>query len=62
MYHYALKKHCNYSDIWMVGDNILADVRGPEHAGIKAVLVRSNIEENARYYSKDLLGVKEIIK
>jgi len=62
IYHYALKKHCNYSDIWMVGDSILADVRGPEHVGIKAVLVRSNIEETVRYYSKDLLGVKEIIK
>ncbi len=46
----------------MVGDSILADVRGPEYVGIKAVLVRSNTEENVRYYSKDLLGVKEIIK
>ena len=62
IYHYALKKHCGYKDIWMVGDSILADVRGPEYVGIKAVLVRNKIEENVRYYSKDLLGVKKIIK
>jgi putative hydrolase of the HAD superfamily len=61
IYYYALKKHCGYKDIWMVGDSILADVRGPEYVGIKAVLIRSNIEENVRYSSKDLLGVKEII-
>ncbi len=39
IYYYALKKHCGYKDIWMVGDSILADVRGPEYVGIKAVLV-----------------------
>ncbi|WP_346915889.1 HAD-IA family hydrolase [Clostridium sp.] len=62
IYYYALKKHCGYKDIWMVGDSILADVRGPEYVGIQAVLVRNKMEENVRYYSKDLLGVKEIIK
>lgn len=61
IYYYALEKHSNYRELWMVGDSISADVRGPEHVGIKAVLVRSKLEGKVKYYSKDLLGVKNII-
>lgn len=62
IYEHALEKHNNPKAVWMVGDSIAADVKGPESAGIKGVLVRSKIEDGIIYYSKDLLGLKEIIK
>ncbi len=44
------RKACGpgYSAIWMVGDNIAADVRGAEAAGIPAILVRTETEESVR--------------
>ncbi len=45
------------SDIIMVGDNYNADIRGAQHAGIPAILVRSDNALHYAYYSKDLAGV-----
>lgn len=62
IYKYALRK-AGYPEIsWMVGDSIIADVQGAENAGIKGVLVRSRKEDTVKYYSKDLRGLKEIIR
>ena len=47
--------------VWMVGDNVKADVIGAEAAGIRAVLVRRPHPDAARY-SEDLLGVPAIIE
>ena len=47
--------------VWMVGDNVEADVLGAEEAGIPAVLVRRPHPDAARY-SDDLLGVPAIIE
>lgn len=62
IYEHALKKHNYPKEVWMVGDSITSDVRGPQALGIKGVLVRREREAGVLYYSEDLLGVKEIIK
>ncbi len=49
-------------EVWMVGDNFLADVNGAEAAGIPAVLVRSPRNKNARYYAGNLLEAAAIIE
>lgn len=61
IYKYALEKLHNHSEIWMIGDSIIADVKGAESVGIKGVLVRSKNDNNVKYYSSDLRGLKEII-
>ncbi|MGH4123820.1 MAG: HAD family hydrolase [Clostridium sp.] len=61
IYEFALKQFENPQKVWMVGDSLLADVKGPEKAGIKGILVRTPKVDNIDYYSKDLLGLKEII-
>ncbi|MBU3142695.1 HAD family hydrolase [Clostridium sp. CF012] len=62
IYEHALEKYNNPKEVWMVGDSLAADVKGPENFGIKGVLVRSKMEDGIRYYSKNLLGLREIIK
>lgn len=42
--------------LWMVGDNIAADVRGAEAVGIPAILVRKP-HPSAKRYAEDLRGV-----
>jgi putative hydrolase of the HAD superfamily len=46
-------------EIWMVGDNPVADVEGAEAAGIPAILVRR--EGDARRRCEDLRGVVEML-
>lgn len=46
----------------MVGDSIIADVKGAETVGIKSVLVRSKKEDGIIYHSNDLVGLRELIK
>jgi len=48
--------------IWMVGDNLEADVRGAESAGIPAILVRTQRDEDVKYSAHDLLEVISIIE
>jgi putative hydrolase of the HAD superfamily len=61
IYKYALEKVQNPTEIWMIGDSIIADVIGAESSGIKGVLVRSKKDDRAKYYSSDLRGLKQII-
>jgi len=62
IYEYALEKHNMPEEVWMIGDSIEADVRGPENAGINSILVRSEKVDGIRYYSNDLVGLRNIIK
>lgn len=57
LYEYAVQLAGNPEEVWMVGDNPVADVRGAEAVGIKAVLVRSPEGESVKCYSPDLKGV-----
>ena len=57
IFEHAVQLAGNPEEVWMVGDNPAADVRGAEAAGIKAILVRKQDAEPTRYYSPDLRGV-----
>jgi putative hydrolase of the HAD superfamily len=48
-------------EVWMVGDNPEADVRGAERAGIPAILVR-NHHPSARRCCEDLTGVPAFLE
>ena len=48
--------------VWMVGDNIKADVKGAEAVGIPAILVHTQVTEKPRYYAADLYEVVRIIE
>lgn len=61
IYQYALEKYKYPGEVWMIGDSVLADVRGAENVRIKGVMVRSKRTDSINYYSNDLRGVKEII-
>lgn len=61
IYKYALEKAKNPEVAWMVGDSVIADVKGPESVGIKGVLVRNKRENTIKYYAKNLRELKEII-
>ena len=50
----------NPDKIWMIGDNINADIMGAEGVGISAVLVRKH-HEDAKYYCEDLSQLYTIV-
>lgn len=47
-------------ELWMVGDNPEADVRGAESVGIPAILVRHDVDNVARQFD-DLFGVQSFL-
>lgn len=59
-FHTALAALRNPTEVWMIGDNIHADVLGAESAGIQAILVR-NQDARARRQTNDLAGVKDFL-
>ena len=61
IFAYALDRAGQPEEVWMVGDNIDADVRGAEAAGIPAILVHTQVTENPRFYAADLYEVAGII-
>ena len=61
IYRYALELAGNPDEVWMVGDNINADVRGAEAVGIRGILVRKPTEEKVRYFSPGLKGTIRLI-
>ncbi len=59
----ALERCGNISEVWMVGDNPIADVAGAEAAGIPAILVRTESGQVARrasdlYEAAALIGLR----
>ncbi|MCU0722303.1 MAG: HAD family hydrolase [Planctomycetes bacterium] len=49
------------SEVWMIGDSLVADVQGAEGVGVPAVLVRSR-QVGARYRCDSLADVAEILR
>jgi FMN phosphatase YigB (HAD superfamily) len=49
------------AEVWMVGDNVVADVLGAEAVGISAVLVRRPDPRAARY-ADSLAGVERFLE
>jgi len=60
-YRLALEACGNPEKAWMVGDNVNADVKGSEAAGIPAILVRVPRPDDIKHYAADLHGAAEII-
>jgi putative hydrolase of the HAD superfamily len=58
----ALKLVGHPDRVWMVGDNSDADIRGAESLSIPAILVRSQNDDNVKYYAQGLREVVSIIE
>ena len=58
-YEFGRRAAGDPDEIWMVGDNPVADVAGAEAVGIPAILVRA--EGDARHRARDLSGVADIL-
>lgn len=53
----------NYPEIiWMVGDNLLSDIKGAEAMGIPAILVHNIDTGGVKYQANDLSGAAKIIE
>jgi len=61
-FQHALQVIGQPHEVWMIGDNIDADIRGAESVGIRSILVR-NIEcSTAKRYAQNLREVVSIIE
>lgn len=60
IYRLALEKTKGNKDIWMIGDNIKADVIGAEKVGIKSILVR-NKDIRAKYQFDTLYELNDFL-
>jgi putative hydrolase of the HAD superfamily len=61
IFKYALGRAGQPEKVWMVGDNIEADVGGAQAVGIPAILVHTQVTERSKYYAADLYEVAGII-
>lgn len=61
IYHFVLDNISDRSNVWMVGDNEIADAFGAENAGIKAVLVRKKPKTFHRYIH-DLIPLPTLLE
>lgn len=61
-YKLALSLCGNPLTVWMVGDNIDADVKGANALGIPAVLVHAGGDSGVKFYAETLKGVIRIIE
>ncbi|TDF95156.1 HAD family hydrolase [Paenibacillus piri] len=60
IYKQALVKAAGSKNIWMIGDNIHADILGAEAAGINAILVR-NADERAKNQFDHLYDLQKFL-
>src|SRR5690606_36484350 len=58
---HALSRLGNPQPVWMIGDNIEADVIGAGQVGIKSILVR-NTDKRAKYSCQNLKDVINIVE
>jgi putative hydrolase of the HAD superfamily len=58
-FRYALRACGDPEEVWMVGDNVEADVRGAEALGLKAILVRR--PGDCRHRADDAAGAARMI-
>ncbi|WP_058302157.1 HAD family hydrolase [Gorillibacterium timonense] len=60
IYKLALEKTSRSNPVWMIGDNIHADVLGAEQVGIKGILVRHS-DSRAKYQFDNLNELKDFL-
>lgn len=58
----ALDRADHPEQVWMIGDNLLADIRGAEAAGIRAILARQTPAEAVKYHAHNLLEAVSVIE
>lgn len=58
----ALEQAGNPEKVWMVGDNVIADIKGAEDAGIAAILVNQPPVEEVKYCAANLREVIRIVE
>ncbi len=58
----ALSMAGSPTTVWIIGDNLTADVRGAEALGLPAILVRSSGSENATHCASDLQEAASIVE
>jgi putative hydrolase of the HAD superfamily len=61
IYQFVLDRISDRSNVWMVGDNEVADAFGAENAGIRAVLVRKKPKTFHRYID-DLIPLRTLLE
>lgn len=61
-FHIALASSGNPEKVWMVGDNIVSDIKGAEAVGISSILVHVPRPEDIKYYAANLIDVVKIIQ
>lgn len=61
-FRYALRIIDNPEKVWMIGDNVDADIKGAEAVGIPAILVRNPPHENVKYYAHNLSEAIAVIE
>lgn len=61
IYKIAMNKVGTVDGLWMIGDNVLADVLGAESVGIKGILVRTK-DFRAKYQFEDLCKLEEFLQ
>ena len=59
-FEHVLDAFPGVSPMWMIGDNVTADVGGAESAGIPGILVR-RYHEDARLYCADVSSVPDVL-
>lgn len=59
-YRVALDMALELEAVWMVGDSLVADYRGPRKIGIPSILVRNEADE-AGLYAENLWRAAELI-
>lgn len=57
----ALRRAGDPEQVWMIGDNIVADVLGAQAVGISSILVR-HTDPRAKYEFQDFYGVLEFMR
>lgn len=62
VFRIALAAAGDPADVWMVGDNPVADVAGAEALGLPAILVRSPRRDDVHYYAANLWEAACIIE
>ena len=57
----AKKLYSNDTEFIMVGDNVYADIKGGNNAGMKTILVHNGQDSNADYCFDDLKSILEVL-
>jgi putative hydrolase of the HAD superfamily len=60
-FRFAISEAGNPEKVWMIGDDVKADIRGADALGIPAILVHMAITDKAKYHALNLLEAAKIV-